>query len=352
LALPIQARSLDHFSMKYPTRVVIMLLSVASASACGAADDGTGLPTTPTTGADLATRAAAAKTTAERSTGLCADIQPFYWEIGDVTALLGRGSVNKSGTTTTYTAQTQMAIASASKWIYGAYVAERRNGLLTADDIQFLTFRSGYTSFGPSGCDNDDTVNECVARANNGVLTPTNVGKFSYGGGHMQKHASLAVPGMNLGAMANAALASEIRRVLGTEIGFAYTRPQLAGGIRSSAADYAVFLRKILAGKLRIGALLGSNATCTNPATCPTALNSPIEGAENWHYSLGHWVEDDPTTGDGAFSSVGAFGFYPWINASKTLYGVVARLSLAGGGEASALCGARIRKAWDTGLAQ
>lgn len=347
--------SLDHFVMSNISRAVVSLLCIAAApmsSGCTSGDDGSNLPTNPSSGITVAVRAAAAKTTAERSTGLCADIQPFYWEIGDVAALLGSGSVNRSGSATTYTAQTPMAIASASKWIYGAYAAERRGGALTTEDIQFLTFRSGYTNFAPTGCDNDDTVSQCVARSTNGILTPGNIGKFSYGGAHMEKHASLAAPGMNLGALANAALAAEVRRVLGTEIALTYTQPQLAGGIRGSAADYAVFLRKILAGNLRMGSLLGSNATCTNPATCPTALNSPIAGGENWHYSIGHWVEDDPVSGDGSFSSAGAFGFYPWIDANKTLYGVVARLSLSGGGEASARCGARIRKAWETGVAQ
>ena len=70
----------------------------------------------------------------------------------------------------------------------------------------------------------------------------------------------------------------------------------------------------------------------------------------SWHYSLGHWIEDDPA-GDGAYSSPGAFGFYPWIDTSKTLYGVVARIVLAGAYD-SALCGAQIRKAWVTGVAQ
>lgn len=301
---------------------------------------------------DVALRSAAAKATAERTTGVCADIQPLYWEIGDVTARLGSGSVAKAGSATVYTAQTQMPIASSSKWIYGAYVAERRAGQLTADDIQFLSFRSGYTNFTVSGCDNDDTVLSCVNRSTNGILSPANIGKFAYDGAHMQKHASLPSPGMNLGAMDNAALSTEVKRVLGANIGIEYTQPQLAGGIRSSANDYAIFLRKILAGQLKIAALLGTNSTCTNPATCPTAVNSPIGGSLSWNYSMGHWVETDPVSGDGAFSSAGAFGFYPWINASRTLYGIVARVSLAGGGQASAICGARIRKAWESGTAQ
>jgi hypothetical protein len=68
-------------------------------------------------------------------------------------------------------------------------------------------------------------------------------------------------------------------------------------------------------------------------------------------------VEDDPTTnGDGAFSSPGAFGFYPWIEASKNYYGVISRQAGSGNGEqegyASAQCGRLIRHAWDPGAQQ
>jgi hypothetical protein len=71
---------------------------------------------------------------------------------------------------------------------------------------------------------------------------------------------------------------------------------------------------------------------------------------ESWHYGLGHWIEDDPATGDGSFSSPGAFGFYPWISADRALYGVVARKSI--GSWRSVLCGRAIRKAWQTGVTQ
>ncbi len=324
------------------------LLLLLAATGCS---DTLGPDLTPPVTPDTRERITAATTTAQNAS-VCTAIQPFYWEIGDKAATLGSASVARAGSAVTYTATSQMAIASASKLIYGAYVAERRGGALTAEDIQFLTFRSGYTNFSLGGCENGDTVADCVARSTNGAFTAANVGRFSYDGAHMQKHASLASPGMNLGPMANVALAAEVRRVLGNEIGLSYTQPQLAGGIRSSAGDYAKFLRKILNGDLRIAALLGSSKTCTNPATCPTAINTPIGGGVNWNYSIGHWVEDDPTTGDGSFSSAGAFGFYPWINADKTLYGIVARLGLPGTGEDSALCGARIRKAWVTGAAQ
>jgi hypothetical protein len=73
---------------------------------------------------------------------------------------------------------------------------------------------------------------------------------------------------------------------------------------------------------------------------------------EAWHYSVGHWLEDDPTVGDGAYSSAGAFGFYPWISADKSLYGVISRKDVPGSGVDSIRCGRLIRKAWVTGAAQ
>ena len=167
----------------------------------------------------------------------------------------------------------------------------------------------------------------------------------------MQKHATLPAPGMALAALDSAALAAEVRRLLGTDIAMAYTQPQPAGGVRTTAADYGTFLRKLLGGTLKLGALLGSNPVCTNPATCPSAVYTPIPD-KSWHYAIGHWVEDDPASGDGAFSSAGAFGFYPWIDAAKTYYGIVARVDAAGSGNESAACGALVRRAWLTGVAQ
>ncbi len=321
------------------------LTSCLALFACGGSSAGS----TPATGPDTAARTLAATSTAQNNAA-CTTIRPFYWEIGDKTALAASGSVGDA----TYTADTLMPIASASKWLYGAYVAERRNGVLTAQDIQFLHFQSGYTNFTFSGCDPSDTVASCVARGNNDVQTAANIDKFFYNGGHMQKHASLAGAGdMNLGALANAALASEIRSRLGTDINLIYTQPQLAGGVRTTARDYAVFLRKLLNNQLRIASLLGSNPVCTNPDTCPTAVSTPIANSLNWHYAVGHWVEDDATRGDGAFSSPGAFGFYPWVDASKTWYGGVARAqSTSGAANDSASCGGLIRKAWVTGTSQ
>ena len=236
-----------------------------------------------------------------------------------------------------------LSIASASKWIYGAYAVERLGGVLSASDVKFLTFESGYTSFLPA-CGSATTVDECLNVGNNDVYTAATDGHFDYGSGHMQKQASL----LGLGALDDAGLAQEVQSKIGN-FGFLYSQPQLAVGVLASADQYGAFLRKILAGGLHIASELGTHAVCTNPQTCATAIYTPVPSNESWHYSLGHWVEDDPVVGDGAFSSAGAFGFYPWIDASKTYYGIVARESIAldsNDGYSSAQCGRLIRKAW------
>ena len=311
--------------------------------ACG----GGGSDPAPPPATSDAQRSAAASATAQSSTNPCAAVTPFYWEIGDRNARIASGSVNSASSATSYTSGTPMSIASASKWLYAAYVVQKQNATLSDSDIKFLNFRSGYTSF--SQCLPGQSVDGCVAYLNNGVHSDPTDGLFSYGGGHMEKHASL----IGLGPLVNAGLASEIRSQLGSDVGIAYSQPQLAGGVVSTADDYAFFLRKLLGGQLQLGALLGSHAVCTNPSTCAQAAYTPVPATESWHYSLGHWVEDDPVVGDGAFSSAGAFGFYPWIDASKSWYGVLARQSVANGeGYDSAQCGRLIRKAWVTGVAQ
>jgi hypothetical protein len=102
---------------------------------------------------------------------------------------------------------------------------------------------------------------------------------------------------MGLGADTTAGLTAAIEPVLeqGATFGsFDYQQDDMAGGVATDAADYAIFLRNILAGRLMISALLGSNAVCTNPATCTSAKYSPIDANSNgtvisnesWHYSL------------------------------------------------------------------
>jgi CubicO group peptidase (beta-lactamase class C family) len=188
---------------------------------------------------------------------------------------------------------------------------------------------------------------------------------FDYNGGHFQWYAATATdadpPGLGLGSLDVTGLAGEIKNLLGQELNITYSSPVLAGGVRLRPVDYAQFLQKILSGGLAIKNHLGEDPVCTLPGICPTAIYSPADPS-NWHYSWGHWVEDDSTIGDdGAFSSPGAFGFYPWIDSSKKYYGILARK--VGTGEesqgvvvpaytASVMCGRLIRAAFLTGVEQ
>ena len=288
-----------------------------------------------------AQRSEAARSTAE-SNDKCRAVQPFYWSIGDAHGVLADGSVGARAPTAT----TTMPIASASKLVYAAFVAQQRHGQLTDDDVRFLTFTSGYTHF--RNCRRGQTIAECEDTGHNGEHDAATDGKFDYNGGHMERHAMLD----GLGALDAAGLARTINDTLGTS--FRYLQPQLAGGISTSAADYGDFLRRIVDGRLQMKSLLGTHAVCTNPRTCSTAAESPFTQADV-HYSIGHWVEDDPQ-GDGAFSSAGAFGFYPWISRDETTWGVLARFSFtfngAKAGAASLMCGRQIRAAWVSGEAR
>jgi hypothetical protein len=284
------------------------------------------------------------------------NVQPFYWEIGDHVGALTSGSAGGN----TYAADTVMSIASASKWIFGAYLVQLRNGVLNEVDIASLTMSSGYTNFDELSCvrllpdvQSAETVNECFQSANssgghNNDFNSAAVGKFYYNGGHFQKTAV----DIGLGSANNAQLKTSMQAQLGTDFAFNFGPPQLAGGVSTSAANYAIFLRKILNNQLYIHDLLGAHAVCTNPLTCATALYTPAPSSESWNYSLAHWVEADPVNGDGSFSSAGAFGFYPWIDANKTYYGIVARKDSFGSGFESVGCGRLIRKAWMTGVVQ
>ena len=339
-----------------PHRALVMLFSF-TVVACGGGGGSSGQSTSPVGSPPPASpspssptsdqeRSDAAATTAASSTNACADLHPFYWEIGDRDAKMAFGSVGAA----VPAANTSMSIASASKWLYGAYVVQKRGGAanLSAADIKFLNFRSGYTNFDTiSGCPNDGTIDDCLAYQNNGLYSSSTDGKFVYDGGHMEKHASQE---MGLGALNNATLATELQSQIGN-FGFVYTQPQLAGGVFTNADRYAGFLRKVLSGDLAINTALGSNPVCTNPLTCSAALSAPVPSSESWHYSLGHWIEDDPVVGDGAFSSPGAFGFYPWIDSSHSYYGIVARFSPLGAFP-SVQCGRLIRKAWLTAMPQ
>jgi CubicO group peptidase (beta-lactamase class C family) len=301
-----------------------------------------------------AQRISAAKRTAATHP-LCSArvLNSYYWEIGNQGGPLVSGSVTLRNGRPPVTADTVMGIASASKWIYAAYAVEKFGDELSGRP--FLNLTSGYSNFRTSDCPTGGTVAECKPGTRN--RSEANGKIFHYDGGHMQRHAI----DMGLGSLGNESLAVEIGTAIGSDTVLGYVQPALAGGGSTTARQYAGFLRKLMPGtgaKLQLGALLGSNPVCTLPS--PTCIASRLTAVpEAWHYSLGHWIEDDPSTTpelNFAYSSPGSFGFYPWVDTSRTWYGVLARQTEAftgvDEGYASVKCGRLLRLAWKTGVPQ
>jgi hypothetical protein len=274
---------------------------------------------------------------------VCNAIGDFYWEIGDVKGSLLSGTVGSS-----VTRSTNLSIASASKWWFGAYVKERyANTPLATPIVSGLHFTSGYSNF--TFCSATQTVAQCHAAGN--PYDAATDGKYFYGGGHDQKLGAIDI---GLGAMLRNDLTTEYARVLAPALpevtGYTFNSPQLAGGGNTNAATYAAFLRALLREKLTLSKTLGEDTVCTLPPSsgssnsCATALNSPVP--EPWDYAYNYWVEKP--TGDAveAYSSLGLFGFYPWISANKNYYGTLARYSTSANAYwQSVQCGRAIRRA-------
>jgi hypothetical protein len=320
---------------------------------------GTGEETAVTVGTPSPSSINAATTTAANNT-FCHPLGDFYWEIGDQKAPIASGSIG-----TTYDATTSLEIDSASKLLYAAYVVQTKGGVsaLNTNDIGLLHFTSGYTNMPEESTTSvcppvpapGDTVNACLALKDPegysyGGRNMATEGVFDYNSGHMEKHASLE---MNLGNVDVHSLGPVIAPILGAGVSFIYTEPLMAGGVTTTPVMYALVLRNILSGSLDMRDALGTNAVCTLHSDTCNAYPGGSFIPEAWHYSIGHWVEDDSSNSadDGAFSSPGAEGFYPWIDRSKTYYGIVAH-SEDMSAYMTAECGRAIRQAFMTGVPQ
>jgi hypothetical protein len=231
---------------------------------------------------------------------------------------------------------------------------------LSTSDITFLHFTSGYTFMNDntltSVCPptlSPDTVNQCLKLTNPAgdsysAQDPATVGVFDYNSGHMENHASQS---MALGNVGVTSLGPLISAQLGAGVAFNYTEPLISGGVSTTATTYAIVLRNILNGSLAMHDALGMSPVCTLPSSTCSAVYTPFP-AETWHYSIGHWVEDHPATnGDGAFSSGGSEGFYPWIDKTKSYYGIISH-DQPNAGYPTVQCGRLIRRAFITGVEQ
>ncbi|WP_163992917.1 hypothetical protein [Pyxidicoccus caerfyrddinensis] len=282
----------------------------------------------------------------------CKPLGNFYWEIGNGAGLL-YGIPRGSGVSAT----TVMPIASASKWLYvGAYVQSRGYANLSTDEKKRLNFTSGYIDENTTLCgDAGTTVSDCYGPAYKNVsYRPLQNGRYFYNGGHMQK---LALD--DIGARKGTGLASVmdwINAQLGTTLPESDSDVAVAGGFSGSAAHYRVFLMKLLNNQYELSSKLTVDSVPAWPGG-PNVSYTPWTTGQAY-YGLGHWIEGETLGGVWSVtghSSAGAFGFYPWVNAARNRYMLLARSRQLGGeeeGEKSRACAQTIRKAYELGVPQ
>jgi hypothetical protein len=251
-----------------------------------------------------------------------------------------------------------MPLASASKWVFGAYVVERFGGVPTgatgAQIVKALNMQAGYTSLNDLLCKFTTTVSSCFTLGWNDNYDPDADGEYFYDSGHAQQ-VSASSSHLNLGSKTRTTLMTEINSQLSLPSSFSYNNVTPSSGMSGSAQGYAVFLQRLMDGTYEMSNHLDHDPVDTYPCD-PLLSGCTPSGSVDFHYSLHHWIEDNTGgtlpngvtlgAGDGAYSSAGAYGFYPWISADLEYYGIVARDDGAGAGQDSLVCGRAIREAF------
>ena len=104
--------------------------------------------------------------------------------------------------------------------------------------------------------------------------------------------------------------------------------PNLGAGLRLSAHDYISFLEMIASGGIYNGTRILTEESVSTILTDNTKNASkdklPAAADPSWGYGLGCWCEDVSEQGACLVAnSAGAFGTYPWFDAKTGTYGVV-----------------------------
>ncbi len=163
----------------------------------------------------------------------------------------------------------------------------------------------------------------------------------------------------DIGARKGTGLASVMDWVnnrLGTTLPESDSDVAPAGGFSGSAAHYRVFLMKLLNNQYELSSKLTVDAVPAWQGGSSVSFTPWTAGQA--YYGLGHWIEGETVNGVWTLtghSSPGAYGFYPWVNAARTRYMVLARNRQFLGdeeGEKSRACAQTIRKAYELGVAQ
>jgi CubicO group peptidase (beta-lactamase class C family) len=198
---------------------------------------------------------------------------------------------------------------------------------------QLLAFTAGYEGEAlDAGCvrDEDITLDACARQMADQYFTYTPGTTFHYAPGHMHLAALMAERATD--KKWNAIFREEIGDPLEMSAAARYDNednPDPAGGARASGSDYAAFMLALARGELLTPA--SQAALLSDQSGVARIAHSPVSAyGWTWRYGLGCWKECyeerwgaacDAST---VYSSAGAFGFYPWIDAATGRWGVVA----------------------------
>lgn len=251
-----------------------------------------------------------------------------------------------------------MPIASSSKWFTSATILRLVDeGVMSLDDNpqdyiawwasdptdprsqitlgQLLSFTSGFS--GEPFCIQNGRVipEDCARTIYNDHHTYSPNTTFYYSSTHMHVAGVMAVNAT--GESFNDLFRRLVADPLGMSNATRFDRPSatnpfLAGGARSSANDYALFLQGLLADDLLQPATRDLMFQDWTSAPIEIA-SSPL--AEYWHYGLGVWRECWNVSGWVSaceermlLSGGGGLGWFPWIDLDEGYYGVIARRGL------------------------
>lgn len=255
-----------------------------------------------------------------------------------------------------YTADTVIPIASATKLLSATRIVQLvGRGMLDPDAPvsallpQFtgikaqMTLRQMFSHTAGYGDDEDhpvlrtsqpslaaavDTIACCVDQPNS--WTPG--AQFAYGG--ISMHIGGRMAEVATGENWQHGWQTAIGQVLGiTSIDWQGLGPTLnyriGGGARSSLRDYGRVLQMLVADGVGNGRRVLHPAALTllfadQVGSLPIAYAPPSAPPPGQlRYALGNWIESVPdAAGLATHSSLGAFGFFPWLDRTRGLYGV------------------------------
>lgn len=245
-----------------------------------------------------------------------------------------------------YSLTRRVPIASASKWLSGAVLARLvERGVMHWDDPiarwlpnapadkraitlrQLFSHTSGIAP-GETGCigDADAVFQACVEEILARPLQYPPGSGFAYGGNSMQVAGRLAE--IASGRRWDDLFRDEVATPLGmrdTDYAFLSTQPgdvetsnpRIAGGARSTLADYGRFLQAVLERGVVDGRVWLSAGMIDQMAEDQTrgapVISTPLPSARG--YGIGQWRQRVDAAGQATLlSSPGAFGFYPAVD--------------------------------------